>query len=147
MAMTGDPDHDFLRMMSDHHKGLIAMSHETIESKENIGVKPVAKRLDAEQDKELDDMIGMLDSAFKDNYTPMMMPDNQAMLDALKGKSGADYDRIFLQNVIKHHEQAIKMIDDYLPKGKMAQLKTMAEKSKATQQKEIAEFQAKLTAK
>lgn len=147
MAMTGDPDHDFLRMMSDHHKGLIAMAHETVESKDNITVKPIAKRLDAEQDKEIDKMSTMLDSAFKDSYTPMIMPDNQAMLDSLKSKTGAAYDHTFLENVIKHHEAAVKMIDDYLPKAKMPALKAMAEQMKATQQKEITEFQAKLKAK
>ena len=29
MAMTGDADHDFLRMMSSHHKGLI-VAHESM---------------------------------------------------------------------------------------------------------------------
>ena len=26
--MTGDPDRDFLRMMSDHHRGMIEMAHQ-----------------------------------------------------------------------------------------------------------------------
>lgn len=147
MAMTGNADHDFLRMMSDHHKGLIAMAHETIESKDKLGVKPIAKRLDAEQDKEIDRMATLLDSAFKDSYTPMIMPDNQALLDALKGKTGADYDRTFLESVIKHHQQAIQMIDAYLPKAGMPQLKAMAEQMKAAQEKEIKEFQGTLGAK
>lgn len=68
------------------------------------------------------------------------------MVDELSGKSGADYGRTFLKNVIAHHEQAIKMIDDYLPKAKNPQVKAMAEKMKADQTKEIAEFQKKLTA-
>jgi uncharacterized protein (DUF305 family) len=145
-AMTGDPDHDFLRMMSDHHKGLIAMVHLTMESKENLSVKTDARQLDKKQDAELEKMVAMLDKQYKDDYTPKIIPDNQQMVDELKGKFGRDYSRTFLANVIKHHEQAVKMIDDYLPTARNAEVKSMAEKMKADQTKEIAKFQKELAA-
>jgi uncharacterized protein (DUF305 family) len=142
--MTGDPDHDFLRMMSDHHKGLILMAHQTIETTENLGVKPTATKLDKEQDDELDKMMTMLEKDFKDPYAPKAMPEHVKMAEDLKSKHGADYDRAFLQNVITHHQEAIKMIDDYLSTAKNATVKSMAEKMKAAQTREIAEFQKKL---
>ena len=144
MAMTGDPDHDFLRMMTDHHKGMILMAHETIESKLTLGVKPIAARLDKEQDVEMDKMTTMLEQTFKDPYAPKVTSDNQAMADQLKGKAGDDYDRTFLKNVIMHHEEAVKMIEDYLPTAKLPELKTMAEKMKVTQSSEIVEFRKRL---
>ncbi len=144
--MTGDPDRDFLRMMSDHHKGLTAMAHPTLDKKENLAVKGDASKMDKKQDAELEKMITILDQQYKDTYTPSVMPDNQRMVDELKGKSGADYSRTFLKNVIAHHEQAIKMIDDYLPKAKNPQVKRMAEKMKSDQSKEIAELRRKLSA-
>ena len=144
MPMTGDPDHDFLRMMSDHHKGMILMAHETIESKAKLGVKPIAARLDKEQDVELDKMTTMLEKTFKDPYAPKVTSDNQAMADELKGKTGADYDRAFLENVIKLHEQDLKMIDSYLPTAKMPYLKIMAGKMRTMQANEIAEFKKRL---
>lgn len=144
--MTGDPDRDFLRMMSDHHKGLIAMVHPTMEKKENLAVKADATKMDKKQDAELETMITMLEQQYKDSYTPSVMPENQRMADELKGKSGADYSRTFLRNVIAHHEQAVKMIDDYLPKAKSTQVRSMAEKMKSDQTKEIAELQRKLAA-
>jgi len=144
--MTGDPDRDFLRMMSDHHKGLVAMVHPTLDKKENLAVKGDARKMDKAQDAELDKMITMLDQQFKDAYTPSVMPDNQRMVDELNGKSGADYSRTFLKNVIAHHQQAIKMVDDYLPKAKNAQVKAMAEKIKSDQTREIAALQKKLSA-
>ena len=143
MSMTGDADRDFLRMMSDHHKGMILMAHMTKDRKPAGRSAADAAKLDTKQDKELDQMQTMLEKDFKDPYAPKVMPDNQAMADELKGKSGADYDRTFYQNVVKHHQQAIKMIDDYLPKAKSATIKQMAEKMKADQTKEIAEFQQK----
>ena len=143
--MTGDADHDFLRMMSDHHKGMILMAHNTKDRKEGGSAVADAKKIDAAQDKELDHMVSMLEKDFKDPYAPKVMPDNQAMADELKGKSGTDYDRTFYQNVIKHHTQAITMVDEYLPKAKNAMLKAMAEKIKADQAKEITLFKQKIS--
>ena len=145
MAMTGDADRDFLRMMSDHHKGLILMAHMTKDRKEGGTAVADATKLDAAQDKELDHMVTMLEKDFKDPYAPKVLPPHQAMADALKSKSGKDYDRTFYENVIRHHTEALTMVDAYLPKAKNAMLKQMAEKMKADQTKEIADFRAKVT--
>ncbi len=142
--MTGDPDHDFLRMMSDHHRGLILMAHHAIESKDKLAVKPVAEKIDAEQDKELDGMVTMLEKDFKDPYAPTVLAEHQTMADELAKKSGTDYDRAFLQNAITHHEETIKIIDAYLPTAKNSTVKTMAETMKTKLTKEIAEFRAKM---
>lgn len=105
-----------------------------------------ASKMDKKHDAEIDKMITMLDQQYKDAYAPSVMPDNQRMVDELNGKSGAEYSRTFLKNVIAHHEQAIKMIDHYLPKAKNPQVKSMAEKMKSDQTREIAELQRKLSA-
>ena len=141
--MTGNPDHDFLRMMSDHHKGLILMAHMTKDRKEGGTAVADATKLDTKQDRELDRMVSMLEKDFKDPYAPKVMPEHQAMADSLKSKTGKDYDRTFYQDLIKHHQEAIKMIDDYLPKAKNTMVKQMAEQMKADQTKEIADFQQK----
>ena len=143
--MTGNPDQDFLRMMSDHHKGLIQMAHMTKDRKEGGTVVADATKLDTKQDQELDHMVSMLEKDFKDAYAPKVMPEHQAMADSLKVKTGKEYDRTFYQDIIKHHQEAIKMIDDYLPKSKNTMLRQMAEKMKADQTKEIAEFQQKVS--
>ena len=53
-------------------------------------------------------MITMLDQQYKDGYTPSVMPDNQRMVDELTGKSGVDYSRTLLKNVMAHHRQAVR---------------------------------------
>lgn len=143
--MTGNPDRDFLRMMSDHHKGLIVMAHMTKDRKEGGTAAADATKLDTKQDQELDHMVSMLEKDFKDPYAPKVMPEHQAMADSLKAKTGKEYDRTFYQDIIKHHQEAIKMIDDYLPKAKNTMLKQMAEQMKADQTKEIADFQQKVS--
>lgn len=146
MAMTGDPDRDFLRMMSDHHTGLKAMARDAM-AKTDIGsVAADAKKMDAKQDAEIKGMTGMLAASFKDQYGPKVMPDNQRMVDELKPLSGPAYAKKFLENVIAHHRQALTMVDHYLSRGKMADVRAMAEKMKADQMKEIADLEKKLAA-
>lgn len=142
--MTGDADHDFLRMMSDHDRGMILMAHHAIESKDKLAVKGIAETIDTNQDKELDDMVTMLEKDFKDPYAPTLLPAHEAMADELAKQSGTDYDRAFLQNAVTLHEEAVKLIDAYLPTAKNPTVKTMAESMKTKLTKEIAEFRAKM---
>jgi len=144
--MTGNADQDFLRMMTDHHKGLIVMANMTKDRKDGGTAVADATKLDVAQDAELDHMVTMLEKDFKDSYSPKVSPAHQAMADALKSKTGKEYDRTFYRNIIQHHQEAIKMVDGYLPNAKNAMLKQMAEKMKADQTKEIADFQKKVTA-
>ena len=143
--MTGDPDRDFLRMMSDHHKGLVAMAHPSVEGdkKGSAAMQAEARKLDKAQDAELDVMVTKLETQYKDPYGPKVMPDAQTMVDQLKAQSGAAYERAFYENVVKHHQQAIQMIDGSLPKLKDGQIKAMAEEMKRDQTREITEFQQK----
>lgn len=145
---TGDADRDFLRMMSEHHKGMIAMAHLTIEEKKgSAGTQADAKTLDTKQDAELDSMVTKLEQQFKDPYDPKIMSDNQKMVDDLKPLSGAAYDRMFYHHVVQHHQQATQMIDHFRPMLKDAMVKAMADRMKRDQTREIAEFQSKTSAK
>ncbi len=143
-AQTGDADRDFLRTMSDHHKGLIALVHMT-QDRSGVGTaKADAATMDKAQDAELDAMMTMLEKTYKDAYAPKVMPEHQAMAVSLKPMSGKGYERTFYENIVKHHTEAIAMIDGYLPKARSADVKAMAEKMKADQSREIADFQHKL---
>lgn len=137
-------DRDFLRAMSDHHKGLVAIVHATVDRKEKLSVRADANRLDAEQDKELDEMVTMLEKTYKDPYDPKIMPEHQAMLDSLKTLHGSAYDRAFLRDIIRHHEEAVAMIDAFLPKSRDPAVRSMAERMRAAQSREIAEFKKQL---
>ena len=144
-GMTGDADRDFLRMMSDHHKGLIALAHEAKDRPKPSATIADGRALDEKQDIELDQMVTMLEKDFKDPYTPKVLPEHQAMHDALEAKSGTEFDRTFYQSVITHHQQALTMIDAYLPNAKTPAIRKMAETMKADQAREISDFRRKLS--
>jgi uncharacterized protein (DUF305 family) len=143
---TGDgvssPDQQFLRMMSDHHTGLIMMAHDA--ERKGARVKSEADKIDQQQDAELDRMVSMLSTDFNDDYTPKVTPEHQAMADSLKKLSGAAYDRAFREITIKHHQQGIQMMDRFLPQLTGADLKQMVEKMKADQTREIARLKREL---
>jgi uncharacterized protein (DUF305 family) len=142
--MTGNADHDFLRMMADHHEGLVVMTQMT-ENRKDVGTAAAdAAKLDAAQSKQVAQMVTLLEKDFNDRYVPKVMPEHQAMVDDLKTKSGKEYERTFYQDIIKHHQEAIAMIDAYLPRAKNPMVKQMAEKMKAIQTRQIAEFQQEL---
>ena len=126
-------------------KGLIALVHMTQERNGVGTAKADAATMDKAQDAELDAMMTMLEKTFKDPYAPKVMAEHQAMADALKPMRGTAYERTFYEDIIKHHTEAITMIDGYLPKAKSADVKAMAEKMKADQAREISDFQQKLS--
>lgn len=143
--MTMDANHEFLRKMSDHHRGLIAIVHQAVEQKDAAGVMATAKKLDTEQDAELDTLMITLRQKYNDPYDPQITPEHQAMVDSLKSLSGAAYERAFRRDVIRHHQEAIAMVDAYLPRLTDPSLKAMAERMRADQTREIAQLQAQLS--
>lgn len=66
----------------------------------------------------------------------MMMRDDDAA-----GTSTGDSDRDFAMQMVPHHQEAIEMAQAELQGGIDPQLRKMAEKIIAAQQKEIAELQ------
>ena len=57
--------------------------------------------------------------------------------------AGAEYDRAFYRHAIAHHRDGIRMTDDVLPRLTKPEVRQMAEKMKADQQKEITQFERK----
>jgi uncharacterized protein (DUF305 family) len=138
-----DADHEFLRMMSDHHEGLVVMMRPAMDKATSSTAKADAKKLHDKQGQERDSMVAMIKSSYDETITPMVMPSGKAMNDSLQQKSGAAYDRDMYRHVVMHHQEGVKMIDDFLPRLKRSEVRQMAEKMRADQQREIQEFQKK----
>ncbi len=76
------------------------------------------------------------------NDTDMSM--GSAMEDmnaALKGKTGDEFDKVFLSEMIVHHRGAVEMAKAVLVDGKHEELKQLARDIIAAQTKEIAQMQ------
>jgi len=139
--MSGNPDRDFLRMMSDHHQSLIALAHAAIARKDaSAAVRDEARAVDTKQDAELDTMTTMLLRAFNERYTPKPMPTDMAMNDSALLKYGSAFDRAFRETVIKHYHEGIKLMDQYLPRLTEPTLKTLVQRMRAEQTRAITDL-------
>lgn len=72
------------------------------------------------------------------------MPDGSVMSNTmadmtagLDGKTGDDFDRAFIEEMIVHHEGAVAMAEQALLSAKHAEIKTMAQEIVSAQTREI----------
>ena len=70
---------------------------------------------------------------------PGMMSDEQ--LSQLTGATGAEFDRMFLEMMIVHHQGAVRMAETELADGANPDAKALAESIKTSQTAEIATMQ------
>ena len=143
-APAKDPDQEFVRMMVDHHQGLIALADTALAMKPSEHIRMDAREMSQKQRAEQKKMIAMLKADYGEDKMPMIMPSNAAMISEVASKAGKELDKTFRKTVIAHHEEALKMVDDYMPKFTKPAVRTMATKMKADQQKEIAELKSEL---
>lgn len=140
-----DADHEFLRMMVDHHEGLIEMASAAMTKASQSSTQGDAHQLHTKQEQDQQRMLAMIRTQYNDSIAPMVLPSNRAMIDSLAGKSGQSYDTTFYRNVIVHHEDGVRMIDQHLAHLSTPEVRQMAERMKTEQQREIAEFRRKVS--
>ena len=139
-----DADHEFLRMMIDHHEGMIQMGTAAMTRASTQPAKDDAHKLHTKQLDEQKQMQSMVSSNYGENVMPMIMPSDKAMNDTLQQKSGTDYDRTFYANVVQHHREGIQMMNDFESRVQRPDVKRMITRMKSDQQQEIGELEAKI---
>ena len=71
-----------------------------------------------------------------------MQRDMDAMISGLSGKTGDDFDKAFLSEMIVHHQGAVSMAQEVLKTSARPELKAMAEAIISAQTKEIEQMKA-----
>ena len=147
-------DVTFAQGMVPHHEQAIEMSDLALQKAGSAKVKDLATRIKAAQGPEIDQMKRWLEDwgASTDGGHDMahmgmgagMLSD--ADMKDLGAASGAAFDKLFLEGMIRHHEGAVKMADDELQDGRSPAAKQLAQRIKDTQNAEIAEMKSMLGA-
>lgn len=70
-----------------------------------------------------------------------MQGEMDAMMAALEGKTGDEFDKAFLSEMIMHHQGAVEMAEAALTNAKHAEIKTMANAIISAQTTEIQQMQ------
>lgn len=159
-AATADhnaADVAFATDMIPHHQQALEMADLAGQRAANAQVKALAAAIKAAQDPEIQTMSGwlsrwgqpvptdtdghdMADMSHGDGATmDGMMTDEETQ--RLAAASGADFDRLWLQLMIRHHQGAVSMATTASGAGESAEVKTLAQRIVASQQAEIETMQ------
>lgn len=145
----------FAQGMIPHHAQAIQMADMALEISTNPDVTALAEQIKAAQSPEIDQMTTWLtdwDQTVPDPDAPMdenmdgagamMMTGmmSEADMARLGNATGADFDRMFLEMMILHHEGAIEMAEQQLAEGKYQATKDLAQAVITGQQAEIEEM-------
>jgi uncharacterized protein (DUF305 family) len=148
-----DADVQFAQMMIPHHQQAVEMATLAETRASDPEIKQLATQVKAAQDPEIKTMTGWLTAWGQSTAAPggghnmpgmtsmpgMMSDEEMAKLEAAKG---TEFDRMFAQMMIAHHNGAIQMAKDEQQNGANAEAKALAATIEKTQTDEVAKLQA-----
>ncbi len=154
-AKTGDAfDRAFIEMMVPHHQGAIAMAKIARREAQHDELQQMAEDMIDEQRKEIrtlkrwfnqwdyDHEMRMswrdMSMAMQGHSEPMTMDE---MLDMLRDSEDVEFDLMFIDMMIPHHQGAIDMAKIALTNAKHQEIKDMAQMIITSQQTEIDQMQ------
>jgi uncharacterized protein (DUF305 family) len=145
---VNDADVTFAQNMIPHHRQAVEMGTMAAEKASDPEIKQLAAQIKAAQDPEIATLTGWLSAWGKPTapatgHEGMSMPGmmSDAEMNQLKAASGTDFDRMFAQMMIAHHNGAIQMAKDEQAKGANTAAKGLAATIERTQSAEIAQLQ------
>ncbi|HET6706061.1 DUF305 domain-containing protein, partial [Amycolatopsis sp.] len=138
----------FAQQMIAHHSQALDMAKLVPSRSTDPKVLDLATRIEKAQDPEIKQLQGWLATwgasstpdmpGMNHGSTPGMMPaEDMAKLEAAKG---TEFDRMWLDMMVEHHQGAIDMARSELGKGGSADAKALAQKIIDAQQAEITEM-------
>jgi uncharacterized protein (DUF305 family) len=152
-------DVTFAQQMVPHHSQALDMAKLVPSRSTNPKVIDLASRIEKAQDPEIQQMQGWLGTwgagtssmpgmghesspGMGGSMPGMMSGDDMKKLEAVRG---AEFDKMWLDMMIQHHQGAIDMAKTELSKGGDADAKALAQKIVDAQQAEITEMRSLLT--
>jgi uncharacterized protein (DUF305 family) len=150
-----EADTEFAQGMIAHHEQAIEMAEIALDP--NVGASPevvaLATRVKAAQDPEVELMAGWLTSAGEpvamDTTDGHEMSSMEGMMtieqmEALAAATGPDFDRMWLEMMIAHHQGAIAQSESVTAEGSNPEVLALADQIITAQQGEISEMQGLL---
>lgn len=159
-VITGEPagfnDHDvtFAQQMIDHHRQAVAMAKLVPDRSTNAQLAALAARIAEEQQSEINTLnvflvqwneqpkLGQADQDAPDQNMPGMV--DRATITRLESLRGPEFDRLWLQAMVGHHQGAIEMAKTEISTGENVDATSMAKTMVSTQQAEIGQMNTML---
>jgi len=138
----------FAQMMIPHHEQAISISANALKKSRNQEILKLSRQIKSLQSSETSQLTYWLkatDSSMTMDHDMKMSGMLSAKeLASLKRLTGTEFDRTFLQLMIKHHQGALEMLD-LISDSKNAEAKALAKAIKSAQSKEINSMRLLLT--
>lgn len=149
-TISADPaDVTFAQQMIPHHQQAVEMAEMALDPAREASepVQDLATRIERAQQPEIDEMTGWLDGwgVEPDDHDGHDMGDMSGMMSgdqmgALEQATGTDFDRMWLQMMIEHHEGAVEMAETEIADGQDSRAKALARAIIDAQRAEITEM-------
>lgn len=149
-AMTGETyDRNFIANMIAHHQGAVDMAKAAQSNAKHSELKTMADNIVTAQEKEIADMLAWQKDwgypstsaeNMQDHSAMGMMDSMSGMMTELKGKTGDDFDKAFLEQMILHHQGAIDMAAPGKDNASRQEVKDLSSAIVNDQMKEIAQM-------
>lgn len=136
-------DLQFLDTMAMHHEGAVEMAKMVENRTQNAELKKFAAQIIADQNKEIEQMKSWREKwyAGKPAALNMEMPGMAGSMrmdmEKLAAAKDKNFDLMFLEMMIPHHEGAVSMAKDALGKAEHQEIKTLADQIIKAQNDEI----------
>ena len=150
-SQFNDADVTFAQEMIPHHQQAVAMAELAADRAASVEVRQLAEDIEAAQGPEIETMTGWLDTWDQDapsgsmdhgdmghgttGELPGMMTEDE--MNTLETSEGSQFDRMFLEMMIAHHEGAIAMARSEQANGENPDAIALAEQVEADQEAEI----------
>lgn len=139
-----EADVRYVTMMIPHHEQAITMTDLVADRASDRQVRVIAGRIADAQSGEIGVMRDWLfrygtpgEHQNHDTHGPMPGMATPGQIDALRAANGPDFDRLFLDLMIAHHEGALTMAEQELAQGVQTRAIEMAQDVIASQSSEI----------
>lgn len=146
-----DTDVAFVRAMIPHHQQALQMARLADGQAEDPRVVDLAGRIEAAQQPEIETMSGWLEDWDVD---PGHMDDGMGGMGGMMSEqdmhapmnaTGAEFDRLFLEQMTAHHQGAVEMAATVIADGQNPDVIALAESIRESQTAEIGEMEQLLT--
>lgn len=133
----------FMNMMIVHHDQAIEMAELAEERTDNEKILGLADNISEAQKRENRQMREWMENLGMryGNHHPMAGMASQMEMQRLRNSNGSEFNELFAELMIRHHEGGIAMSQDFKASGQHGELKEMQQQMIEAQQREIEKMQ------
>jgi uncharacterized protein (DUF305 family) len=146
-AVAGPFDLQVLDTLSRHHAEAISMARLAETQAEHRELKEFARQLMRSQQAEIEQLRGWRNAWYAnqpgaENPALPGMHSTAMPMEQLHTLKGAEFDRMFLQMMIPHHQGAVELARDILNRAEHTELKELAARLQAEQAREVEQLKS-----